>query len=62
METSTFGPVTDWNEVIKKEARGFIWPKTNQRLQTQLRLIKRRLKINEDSINIMYYFIFMYIL
>jgi stress response protein YsnF len=22
METSTFGPVTDWNEVIKKEARG----------------------------------------
>jgi uncharacterized protein (TIGR02271 family) len=22
METSTFGPVTDWNEVIKKEAKG----------------------------------------
>jgi stress response protein YsnF len=22
MESSTFGPVTDWNEVIKKEARG----------------------------------------
>lgn len=22
METSTFGPVTDWNEVIKKETRG----------------------------------------
>jgi stress response protein YsnF len=22
MEASTFGPVTDWNEVIKKEARG----------------------------------------
>ena len=22
METNTFGPVTDWNEVIKKEAKG----------------------------------------
>jgi stress response protein YsnF len=22
METSTFGPITDWNEVIKKEAKG----------------------------------------
>ena len=22
METSTFGPVTDWNEVIKKEVKG----------------------------------------
>jgi len=22
METSTFGPITDWNEVIKKEVKG----------------------------------------
>ena len=22
MESTTFGPVTDWNDVIKKEARG----------------------------------------
>jgi hypothetical protein len=22
MESSTFGPVLDWNEIIKKEARG----------------------------------------